>query len=210
MIHENVVAILRKLQYRIHVSRKDDPERENAVRLRDRLLEKYGLRLEDIQEARKVYVLDKLTADAARVAQHVIKNKLDIETGCGEPYNYNQYVQAHKRNQYNRSIEIALTEDEHAKLWPVLTSVLNMYGRERAKLEAKIKEEIKSRRDAFNYVFYKQAGILWPSNGESSEKDPGFSLSDAIHAAKELDGLVFPELHIKEERRMIGGPRATE
>lgn len=210
MIRENVVAILRKLQYRIQVSRKDDPERENAVRLRDRLLEKYGLHLEDIQEARKVYVLDKLTQDAARVAQHVIKKKLNIEAECGEPYNYNQYVQAHKTNQYNRSIEIALTEDEHAKLWPVLTSVINMYGRERAKLEARIKEEIKSRRAAFDYMFYKQADILWPSNGENSKKDPGFNLSDAIRAAKELDGLVFPELHIKEERRMLGGPHVTE
>lgn len=117
---------------------------------------------------------------------------------------------AHKTSQYNRSIEIALTEDEHAKLWPVLTSVLKMYKRERAKLEARIKKEIKSRRDAFDYMFYKQADILWPSNGESSEKDPGFDLRDAIRAANELDGLVFPELHIKEKRRMIGGPSATK
>lgn len=210
MIRENVVAILRKLQYRIQISSKDDPERENAVRLRDRLLEKYGLRLEDIQEARKVYVLDKLTVEAAKVARHVIKKKLDIDVGCGEPYNYYQYIQKHKTSQYNRSIEIALTEDEHAKLWPILTSVLKMYKRERAKLEARIKKEIKSRRDAFDYMFYKQADILWPSNGESSGKDPGFDLRDAIRAANELDGLVFPELHIKEERRMIGGPSATK
>lgn len=83
MIRENVVAILRKLQYRIQVSREDDPERENAVRLRDRLLEKYGLHLEDIQEARKVYVLDKLTQDAARVAQHVIKRNWTSKRDAG-------------------------------------------------------------------------------------------------------------------------------
>lgn len=38
MDREDIIKTLRNLEYRIQVSRKDDPERENAIRVRDRLL----------------------------------------------------------------------------------------------------------------------------------------------------------------------------
>ena len=205
MDREDIIKTLRNLEYRIQVSRKDDPERENAIRVRDRLLAKYGLRLEDIREARKTYMLERLDVDEAKVGRHFLKKRLNVEAGDGEPYNFNQYVQKSKTSKYNRSLQIDLTEDEHAKLWPVLRSLVKIYRRERKKLEKRIAEEIERRRAAFDYTFYDKAGILWPSTGESTG-EPGFDLSDAIRAANELDGLVFPDSHIENKPLAIGGP----
>lgn len=91
--------------------------------------------------------------------------------------------------------------------WFVLTALLKVYRRERRELEKRIAEEACSRRKAFDYTFYEKAGILWPSNGKPSEKDPGFSLEAAIRAAKELDGLVFPDSYIMAEPVAIEGPK---
>ena len=187
------------------MSRKDDPERENAIRVRDRLLAKYGLRLEDIREARKTYTLERLDVKEAMVGRHFIKNRLNVEAGDGEPYNFNQYVQKSKPSKYNRTLQIDLTEDEHAKLWPILQSLVKIYRRERKELEKRIAEEIERRRAAFDYTFYDKAGILCPSTGESTSK-PSFDLNDAIRAAQDLDGLVFPDSYIENKPLAIGGP----
>ena len=45
MTQEQVLKVLKDLQYRIDVSNPADPEYENAVRLRDRLLAKYNVDL---------------------------------------------------------------------------------------------------------------------------------------------------------------------
>lgn len=42
----HALKVLRDLQYRIKVSDESDPERANAIRVRDRLLAKYGVSLE--------------------------------------------------------------------------------------------------------------------------------------------------------------------
>lgn len=49
----HALKVLRDLQYRIKVSDESDPERANAIRVRDRLLAKYGVSLEDIADVPK-------------------------------------------------------------------------------------------------------------------------------------------------------------
>ena len=71
--------IIMDLNYRIESAAEDDPERENAIRLRDRLLAKYGLHLEDLVEVRSRREFDKLShKESAMVAQY-FRRKLNIK-----------------------------------------------------------------------------------------------------------------------------------
>lgn len=45
--------ILKDLQYRIESAAESDPERQNAIRLRDRLLARFHMSLSDIVDVRK-------------------------------------------------------------------------------------------------------------------------------------------------------------
>lgn len=203
---EKVLKILRDLAYRIQVSRKDDPERENAIRLRDRLLAKYGLKLEDIQDVRKHRVLDKLTLDEMLVVRQFFGHHLKIDPGDGEPYNFQCYVQPDKPSVYKRSIEIDLTDDEYSKFWPQVKALVALWRREAKALEQKLKEEAAARRRAFKWKFCEKADILMEAKEGEESRSPGYDLRDLMAAAAALDDVIFPHHYVGEEKKAIAGP----
>ena len=63
--------IIMDLNYRIESAKDDDPEKENAIRLRDRLLAKYGLSLSDLVEVREEREFGSLTdSESSFVGQY--------------------------------------------------------------------------------------------------------------------------------------------
>jgi hypothetical protein len=205
---EKVIKILRDLAYRIQVSRKDDPERENAIRLRDRLLAKYGLKLEDIQEVRKTRVLDKLTLDEMLVVRQFFGHHLKIDPGDGAPYNLNCYVIPSKTSVYKRLVEIDLTDDEYSKFWPQVKALVALWRREAKALEEKLKEEANARRAAFKWKFCEKADILMEAKEGEVPREPGYGLRDLMAAAAALDDVIFPHHYVGEEQKRLGAPES--
>lgn len=205
---EKIIKILRDLSYRIEVSSPDDPERENAIRLRDRLLAKYGLKLEDIQEVRKHRVLDKLTLDDMLVVRQFFGRHLKIDPGDGAPYNFNCYVQPDKTSLYKHSIEIDLTDDEYSKFWPQAKALVALWRREAKALEKKLKEEADAHRRAFKWKFCEKADILMEAKEGEAPREPGYGLRELMAAAAALDDVIFPHHYVGEEQKRLGAPES--
>lgn len=195
--------ILQYLQYRIDTTAEDEPERENAIRLRDRLLAKYGLSLEDITDARSERVFDRLTSEECALVWQYFLKTLNTEADAA-PYNCAAYAKRHSHAKHNSSVEIRLTDDEYRHHFRIVMSLIGIHRNKMRELEKKLKAEADARRKALNYAIYEKAGILFPSNGDASPKAPEWTLNDAINAARELDGVIFPQMQLDADRLRIG------
>ena len=137
--------ILQDLQYRINTTPESDPERGNAIRLRDRLLARLGLSLDDIIIVRTRRKFEKLTADERNMLSQFFRKQFDREPLMSEPHHIGQYYEKGKASPYSRSLELDLTDDEYTHLWPIAQNLLKIYRRELAALQKKIKQEAKAR-----------------------------------------------------------------
>ncbi len=117
--------ILRHLQYRISVTPDSDPEKENAIRLRDRLLAKYGMRLEDLIEQRKHRIFGPLVKSDAKLVFQYFRRRLDA--GAQEPpYNIDCFLLNIKKTA-RHTIELsALNHDTYCSLQTVNECVLRL------------------------------------------------------------------------------------
>ena len=86
----DVRKVLADLQYRIQSTREDDSERENAIRLRDRLLAKNGLTLEDIVEVRKTREFEHLSQKESFLVDQYFRFTLKIDCDVA-PWNLGSY-----------------------------------------------------------------------------------------------------------------------
>lgn len=193
--------ILKDLQYRIETSNPNDPERENAVRLRDRLLARFGLSLEEITEKREERWFEKLTwLEQGVVANYLIVTFPDAEKN---PYCMGWYELKRKTTSENKfSICIRLTDEEFSKAEPYITNLLEMWRREFKVFKKKLAEEMEKRERAFRYAFLDKGNLLRVVSSEE-ETTPDFNLADLMRAAKDLENLVFPENHLKHELKQI-------
>lgn len=148
------IKILKDLNYRIETADKNDPERENAIRLRDKLLQRYGLKLEDIADVRKRREFGKYTNDERMlVYQYFVKR---LHTNIGEApymacaYHYGKETATSK----NKTFEIDLTDEEYARHAPIVENLLKMFAGCMKRLEAQLREEAKRRRSATRYTFF--------------------------------------------------------
>jgi hypothetical protein len=196
--------VLKDLQYRIETSDPSDPERENAIRLRDRLLSKFGMRLDEITVTRKTYSWDKCTSSDIAIMMNYFE--VTFPNSRQAPYNRTVYTNKHGSTRY--SVEINLTDDEAEKVKPYLDSLLLMWRRQSKAYERQLRKELESKRHAFKYAFLDKADLLVKSASDDEEEDkkprkPKFSWSDVMRAGSELEDLVFPQNHLKQETRQI-------
>lgn len=195
--------ILQDLQYRINTTPESDPERENAIRLRDRLLARLGLSLDDLIIVRTRRAFEKLTNDERAMISQFFRKQFDREPLMSEPHHIGFYYEKGNRSPYSRSLEIDLTDEEYDRLWPVARNLIKIYRRELAALQKKIKQEAKARLEAYEYKFYEKAGILFPANPDAEPQEPGFGLKEAMEAAAALDDIVFPTNHLKCDPKQL-------
>lgn len=192
--------ILKDLNYRIESADENDPERENAIRLRDRLLRRFGLQLSDITDVRTRREFGDYTLNEAVIVFQYFRKRLGIKDSGVAPYVLESYRRGAGNKQYrNRSIEIDLTDDEYAQHKPIVENFVKMFAECMKKLEADLKAEANRRREATRYAFCEKANLLNDPNPEDAPKRPSWGLSEAMKAARDLDGLVFPESHLGQE-----------
>lgn len=89
----DVRKILQDLQYRINSTPESDPERGNAIRLRDRLLARLGLSLDDIIIVRTRRKFEKLTGDERNMLSQFFRKQFDREPLMSEPRHIGQYYE---------------------------------------------------------------------------------------------------------------------
>ena len=199
----DVRKILQDLQYRINSTPESDPERGNAIRLRDRLLARLGLSLDDIIIVRTRRKFEKLTADERNMLSQFFRKQFDREPLMSEPHHIGQYYEKGKASPYSSSLELDLTDDEYTHLWPIAQNLLKIYRRELAALQKKIKQETKARLQAYDYKFYEKAGILFPADENSADQDPGFGLKEAMEAAAAMADIIFPTSHLTNDPKQL-------
>lgn len=195
--------ILQDLQYRINSAPESDPERGNAIRLRDRLLARLGLSLDDIIIVRTRRKFEKLTIDERAMLLQFFRKQFDREPLMSEPHQIGLYYEKGKASPYSRSMELDLTDDEYTHLGPIAQNLLKIYRRELAALQKKIKQEAKARLKAYDYKFYEKAGILFPNDGSSKGNEPGFGLKEAVEAASSLAEVIFPTSHLTNDPKQL-------
>lgn len=195
--------VLKDLQYRIETSKPNDLERENAIRLRDRLLARFGLTLEEIAEKRVSRWFQKLTwLEQGIVANYFVVTFPDAEKS---PYELGWYELKRKTTSEKKfSICIKLTDDEFSKAEPFVKNLLKMFRREFKTFTEKLDEQRKQAERGFRYAFLDKANLLRQVSGEESQNaNPGFNWSDVMRAAKDLEDLVFPQNNLKQETKQI-------
>jgi hypothetical protein len=195
--------ILRHLQYRINVTPDSDPEKENAIRLRDRLLAKYGMRLEDLIEQRKHRIFGPLVKSDAKLVFQYFRRRLDA-VAQEPPYNIDCFLLNIKKTA-RHTIELDLTDTEYSFHYPIVSNLLEMYRKVQKDFEKKIKAENTRRRKALNYEFFEKADLLQPYDPTKPPRKRKWNLADAMAAARELEGLIFPEQQIQQDRLRIAG-----
>lgn len=132
--------IFRDLQYRIDSTPENGPERDNAIRVRDRLLVKFNLTLADITETRSCHSMDGLTVRERGMLAQYFRKKFQIDPGT-KPYDLHIYVLKDRHDPHNRLLEISLTNDEYESTWPKAKSLLAIYRRERTAVERTVAAE---------------------------------------------------------------------
>ena len=114
------IKILKDLNYRIETADKNDPERENAIRLRDKLLQRYGLKLEDIADVRKRREFGRYTKDERMLVYQYFVTRLHVKLGeapyMAGAYSYGPETATSK----NRTFEINLTDEEYVCHAPIV------------------------------------------------------------------------------------------
>lgn len=191
--------ILKDLQYRIDTAPDDDPEKENAIRLRDRLLAKNGLRLEDITEVRTERTFDKLSREESSMVCQYFRKKMKIKFDEA-PHFLNSYQYRKKKTKFRNFVRIQLTDDEFLQHWKAVESLVAIHRRKMRELEKQLKKEAEARRQALEYAIYERAGILFPAgwNGNESQ-EASWSFRDAMAAAEALSDTLFPQMQVEQE-----------
>lgn len=193
------MKILRDLQYRISVSDPNDPERKNVERLLARLLAKYGVSSDELAPKTADRTFGCYTPSEAQMVFQYMYVKMGVrEDG---PYNFRAYTKRGvKRNKF---FVIALTDDDFNRHAPIIDGLLSLYREQEKKLKAQLKRERRSRVSAWKYVFYKAGNMLNQPGPDDKPKAPDWGLSDALAAARSLDGIVFPENYLYNERKAL-------
>lgn len=203
--------IIESLNYRIQVSSDDDPEKENAKRLLDRLLKKYGITLDAInaRQKREFIIEAKYKQIAIQLAVCLFPlhlHKKDIYEFT--MYNYRKPRAWHKYDQ--KLIEMNLTSDEYKLYEERLQATIKFYDSLKDKFNKDLEDEIERRKKAFDHAFFEKANLLRSKIDEEDEDtnhffqpDPGFGLREAMKAAEFLDDYVFPDHMIKKEAKLL-------
>lgn len=208
--------IIENLYYRIQVSKEDDPERANAERLLNRLLNKYGIKLEDLNaRIKREFILEskykQLFLQLAISLFPIHLHKKDIYEFS--VYNYRAHRAWHKYDK--KLIEINLTSDEYKLITERFEAIKGLWDNTQNDFEKQLEKELAQRRRAFEVQFYQKANLMSPLAEDVDEEEDGkqsdipipegsdYNLADAMRAAAFLDDYVFPQNMIKEEHKLL-------
>ncbi len=195
----DVKKILMDLQYRIDSTPESDPERENAIRLRDRLLAKHGMFLKDIIEVRTERRFEKLSDDEQKMVCQYFMIRLNTFIDRA-PYSLNSYKRKGSKSKYRNFVQVFLTDDEYRHHYGLVTSLVSIYRRKMRDLDAELKKEATSKRKALEYIIYERADILFPEGWNGKEAAaPEWSLRDAMEAARSLEDTIFPKMQLRQD-----------
>ena len=197
-MNDNIKKILKDLAYRIKVTPKDDPEYDNALRLYERLKEKYHVTDEELldKKLREFTDNEKFKQILIQLFVVVLHGRLDGK----DSFNFKTFSFRDKRKKSLFDFEIYLNDDEYKLIKERFEALKALYKRELCKLEERQKKELKELEaahdrelKAFRYAFLDKANLLSPPDGEKTNNEPPFTLSDIIKAAKGLDDVIFPQ-----------------
>lgn len=205
----DVRKVLANLQYRIQSTREGDPERENAIRLRDRLLAKNGLILEDIIEVRKTREFERLSQKESFLVVQYFRIVLKIDQAVA-PWNLGSYKYCSRPTKFSSFVRIDLTDDEYSRHRPIVDSLVQIFRRKTRELKKKLDQENKARMEALEYAIYEKANILFPAGWNGSEPveggtAPSWGLHEAMKAARDLEDTIFPDMQLTQETLQIEG-----
>lgn len=196
--------ILQNLAYRLKVTSKDDPEYNNALRLYERLKEKYHVTDEELLDKKLREFTDKRKFIQILIQLFVrrLHGRLDgKDSFCFKSY----YFKDQRKNKSLFNFEIYLDDDEYKFINENFNALKKLYERELCKLEKRQKNELKELEaahdrelKAFRYAFLDKADLLSPPDGEETNTEPAFTLSDVIKAAQGLDDIIFPKNMINQ------------
>jgi hypothetical protein len=98
-----------------------------------------------------------------------------------------------------------LDDDEYKFINENFNALKKLYERELCKLEKRQKNELKELEaahdrelKAFRYAFLDKVDLLSPPDGEETNTEPAFTLSDVIKAAQGLDDIIFQKNMINQ------------
>lgn len=194
----DIKKILMDLQYRIDSAPESDPERENAIRLRDRLLAKHGMSLKDITEVRTERRFEKLSDREEKMVCQYFMVRLNTFIDRA-PYSLNSYKRKGSKAKYRNFVQIFLTDDEYRHHYGLVNSLVAIYRRKMRELDAELKKEANSRRKALEYIIYEKADILFPEGWNGKKAAPEWSLHDVMEAARSLEGTIFPKMQLRQD-----------
>lgn len=122
-----------------------------------------------------------------------------------DSFNFKAFSFKDQRKKSLFDFEIYLNDDEYKLINERFKALKALYKRELCKLEERQKNELKELEaahdrelKAFRYAFLDKAKLLSPPDGEKTNNEPPFTLSDIIKAAKGLDDVVFPQNMINQ------------
>lgn len=195
-MNDNIKKILKDLAYRIKVTPKDDPEYNNALRLYERLKEKYHVTDEELLDKKLREFTDNLKFLQIFIQLFAVLLHGRIDGNDSFCIKWYSFKDKRKKNLFD--VELFLSDDEYKLINERFNALKALYKRELDKLEDRQKNELKELEashereiKAFRYAFLDKANLLSPANG--TRKESPFSLSDLIKAAKGLDDVVFPQ-----------------
>lgn len=194
-----VIKILRDLQYRIEVSDESDPERANAIRLRDRLIARYGITLDEVTGTSKMREFGYYTRKELQVVVQYFYERLHLTKDQFDIYSYKG-----SRNKYYY-VETVMDDamyDCHSR---ILRELMIMYRSRKDAYEKKLKQQLKKQMEAWSYMFLQEADLLSKPSDENKGKTrkPSFDWGDAMQAAKDLEGVVFPQNFVEQKQKAI-------
>lgn len=190
--------ILQNLAYRLKVTSKDDPEYNNALRLYERLKEKYHVTDEELLDKKLREFTDnrKFIKIFIQLFVVVLHGRLDGK----DSFNFKSFYFKDQRKKSLFNFEIYLDDYEYKLITERFEALKALYKRELRKQEERQKNELKELEaahdrelKAFRYAFLYKANLLSPPDGEKTNTEPAFTLSDVIKAAQGLDDIIFPQ-----------------
>lgn len=196
--------ILQNLAYRLKVTSKDDPEYNNALRLYERLKEKYHVTDEELLDKKLREFTDK--RKFIQILIQLFVRRLHGRLDGKDSFRFKSYYfKDQRKNKSLFNFEIYLDDDEYKFINENFKALKKLYERELCKLEKRQKNELKELEaahdrelKAFRYAFLDKADLLSPPDGEKTNTEPAFTLSDVIKAAQGLDDIIFPQNMINQ------------
>lgn len=199
MNRDQAIKTLKDLQYRIQVSSRGDPELSNAIRLRDRLCQRFNIPIKDI-EANIVTkrIWEGMTREEAQVIVQYAFNRLKRKNGEFQLYSY--------RNSSDKKlwmVEIPMAQDEYEAHNRIIKELVHLHRKRRKTYLDKQRAELKMRMEAWDTQFLHNANLLSDAP-EGEHREPPWGLREAMAAANDLEDVIFPDHYVESQKKEIG------